>query len=299
MSLGESPLGSISLGSSPVTDEAAASTGYYLKSVTQAVNTTQPRGVPVIDWEQPLSRGLVGAYTQPTSLINNIVNTQPVTVNNTPTVEASRYGLVTDHVPTSATQENLHDPSVSLTGDASRTVMARVLHDATQPAGATPSILSLGTNSTGTRWDLKILSGALRIEIQGSGYTSSLSVTNDEWVDLGCSFEGSTLADHRLFLNGVFENTTGGGTVNTGDDGFYIMSSNDSLSIGNRGLAGKLAHCYIWDRALSDSEIRSISDNPWQIFKPEQPLTFMNAAITPAGTIGPLAYHHYQQLMRY
>lgn len=78
---------------------------------------------------------------------------------------------------------------------------------------------TLGTNSNGEKWTFKVGkngNGNLRIEIAGTGYTSSLTLSTGAWQAIGVSLSGSTLGDHLLYLDGETEAASGSATVNTG-----------------------------------------------------------------------------------
>jgi hypothetical protein len=66
----------------------------------------------------------------------------------------------------------------------------------------------------------------------------------------------------NLWLNGVKDAASGAFTGNSISFGFYGFnaSSGTGTSILNA----------VWNRALTDAEIKSLSENPWQIFAPER-----------------------------
>jgi len=73
------------------------------------------------------------------------------------------------------------------------------------------------TGGAGERWTVRNENDTLRIEIQGSGYTSSLACGNaTNWTHCACRLDSTTLADHDLFSNGSKESATGTNSVNTG-----------------------------------------------------------------------------------
>lgn len=97
-------------------------------------------------------------------------------------------------------------------------------------SGTFVEVSSYGTNSTGERWSFKLRqssSNLLRIEIQGSGYSSSLVPSTGSWQFVGATLNGTTLGDHELYLDGSTESASGSNSVNTG--------STQNLHIGTSG----------------------------------------------------------------
>ena len=220
---------------------------------------------PRINYSNQLTRNLVAAYTGASIFERNIVTGELATIINDVTgdINVQGRGFLTN--PDNLTRAGLNDSSVNITGSQNRTVLMGIALGASQPGAATTTFCCLGTNSTGTRWELNEASNNLRIEIQGSGYTSSLGITNGQYHQLGVVLDGSTLGSHRLFVDGAFENTSGAGSVNTGTGDFRISDSSNTGGV--RSFDGSTIYCYVWDRALSDAEVLAIYANPWQIFR--------------------------------
>lgn len=101
-------------------------------------------------------------------------------------------------------------------------------------------------------------SGSLRIEIQGAGWNSNLKVSAGVW-QLACAvFEGTTLADHTLYLgfsNGTLfsETATGTETLNTGSS--YTAWIGESAMNAGQDFDGKIDEVYFWDTAKTSAEI--------------------------------------------
>lgn len=137
------------------------------------------------------------------------------------------------------TDDNVVLPSdLGISGTDSRTISAWVR---TTADGA---ICSLGSGTDGERFTLAVTSGTLRVEIQGSGYTSSLVVDDDEWHHVAVTFEGSTLGDCVLYLDGKPEVATGAQSIDT---------ATGSNKIGD--LAGLIFDVQIFDFALTESQV--------------------------------------------
>jgi len=177
-------------------------------------------------------------------------------------------------------------------GAQSRTVITGI-NQTTTPSN-NQVICNTGVSGTGARWSFKYNttgSSELRIEIQGSGYTSSLIPSNDYHV-IGICFEGTQLQDHRLFLDGIFEQASGATSVNTGVNGYEI---NHNTLLGVSRNDSEIEYHYVWDRKLSDAEILSIEANPYQILQPRTQLLPLTVGVAPpADTYG---VRYYQTLM--
>jgi len=109
------------------------------------------------------------------------------------------------------------------------------------------------------------------------GATGGLAL--NQWVKWGASVDGVSNTA-RIYIDGELE-TSGGMGTNT-------WESHDEIAIGsNYSAAGKYTSggykwVYVWDRVLSDDEIRSINEDPYQIFKPETPIHLLISGAPPA-----------------
>lgn len=175
------------------------------------------------------------------------------------------YGPAIEIVSTGSQVDSLRETAPTpVSGSTPRTALM-VVRIRTTASGGHFSIDPGDSGSTGQRWTLRQQSSILRIEIQGSGYNSSLAPAVGEWVVLGCVFDGSTLGDNRLFLNGDFEQASGGAAVNTNPAYQLKIGGYTSGNEGNHDIAG----AWLWDRALSDDEIRRLTGDPFGPFRPE------------------------------
>ena len=144
-------------------------------------------------------------------------------------------------------------PNLGITGGQARTITAWVYLDtSTSDVG----VVALGEKATGKKYTFKVTSAnALIIEIEGTGYTSSLSLNDDEWHHVAITQSGDNLNTIVLYLDGTSENSTAIATINTNEIGEnYIGRAPESGSF----LDGNLANVAIWNRALSSDEINSV-----------------------------------------
>lgn len=73
----------------------------------------------------------------------------------------------------------------------------------------------------------------------------------------------------RFFKDGILTgsaSTISGGTVDMGNKREVILFNHNSADNGE-GTSGQIYFAGIWNRELSDSEMRQLSINPWQIYK--------------------------------
>jgi hypothetical protein len=118
--------------------------------------------------------------------------------------------------------------------------------------------------------------------------TSSVPIPNGVPVVVLCTYDGATM---RLFQNGVLV----GATSQTGAI-FYPNVSDRGPSVGGfynftgaaRGFQGQIFGGALWDVALSDAEIASLTSEPNLIFKPKSRRMF--AGIAAGGNSASLAW---------
>jgi hypothetical protein len=122
-------------------------------------------------------------------------------------------------------------------------------------------IINFGGTSNGERFTVRYDTGnALRFEIQGTGYTSSLIVGDTDVSVIAIRSTTDQLGGGSLFLNGVKEDTSGGTTV--------IATTNDDWALMTQsGMTDNVYALFGWDRALSDAEIQSLTRNPYQFLR--------------------------------
>jgi hypothetical protein len=126
-------------------------------------------------------------------------------------------------------------------------------------------------NSAGTETAFQIQRGSATDAFAVSTSTASYGVASGGSISglvgkYACITFTRTASGTKLVINAVA--TTGtAGTVGTIGNGRIVIFGEraSSATTGSDGLAYGL---YIHNRALSDAEIKSLSDNPWQLFAP-------------------------------
>lgn len=127
----------------------------------------------------------------------------------------------------------------------------------------TEPLFTFGTYATGKAWRFRAQAGQLRIEIQGSGYTSSgLSYTEGNWYFAAVVLDGTTLGDHTLYLGDTAgnlnsESASGTSTVNTDGSGSAIIAQVERL-LSTQAFDGIIDEVAVFDVAKSQSDIETI-----------------------------------------
>lgn len=150
------------------------------------------------------------------------------------------------------------EASVAPSGSASRTLSALIYVNSADFAGPAPLLSwdSGSDGSNGQRFTLRVDGGDLRVEIQGSGYTSSLAIPNDTWTFIAVRSNGSTLSSVRLTVGTSHEQATGGSTINTTANHLNIGSYSIHTT---RYVPGLYYDTRYYDRYLSDAELGQLA----------------------------------------
>jgi hypothetical protein len=90
-------------------------------------------------------------------------------------------------------------------------------------------------------------------------------------------------SDVGVWINGTLRSTQ---AVGTGAISYFAAGSTRGAALGNyykytgetRSFNGEIYLAWLWARALSDDEIRSVSRAPWQLFAPERKPVFYSLA---------------------
>lgn len=148
-------------------------------------------------------------------------------------------------------------------GNSART-LAFWFKGASVQLNANATLVSWGTGATGTRFDTRLNTAGvdqLRTEVAGSGSNATTSISTGEWHHCTVIFNpvlGTTIGDALFYVDGNLDALTvqGGTTVNTGaSNGVRIGGARTFAA---RAVTGKMDDIRIYDRALSEDEIRAL-----------------------------------------
>ena len=157
--------------------------------------------------------------------------------------------------------------STPVSGAQDRTFIAVINHTSSN-AGFIFTLGGGGIGSDGQRWSVRVDgSTGLRIEIQGSGYTSSLPANNGRHF-VACRLDGTKLAGHTLFVDGQKEQATGGSSVNTNASNNIRLLGQDTGST-TKNAVDAIEWAAFFDRALTEAEIEAVRQDYYgRLLKP-------------------------------
>lgn len=158
-----------------------------------------------------------------------------------------------DVIDLDGTNDRLDLPSLGISGSQSRSVFMVARHDTTQGSVRFfKQDVAGGTNTKAFRWGPNS-SGNLRVEIQGSGWDSTHTVSGQGANIFGIVLGGTTLASAALYKNGNAQVASGTTTLDTNDTENQLGGSANAAS--PEYLDGAYAEVLIFDYAVS-SDLR-------------------------------------------
>ncbi len=230
--------------------------------------TQQPTGPVEIDWSNPLTSGLQEVLhptfqwdaTRKILLLGGGTVTAETTVAKFGTARQFGANRQMSTVATNKLSDAILPRTIffqhQLTSAGNANVWTRAV------AAGTPSevftTVGLGASYRYSRQVGGVNVGNSVWGIGTVGVTSNLVLTND----------GVTAANTVLYENGVVKTRigTGGAAVTTATlpDKIYLGTNSSGAAAANT----KMSLYLVWTRILTLAEIKEISRNPWQIFKP-------------------------------
>lgn len=241
----------------------------------RTVRTTQPQHPVGINWSNPITQGLGFAHT----------NTQTGALLHT----AGSVSI--KPAPTKATSCGI-GAYVSSPGGTNNPILQT---GQTGITGSGYSLFAFGTADAAPGYaaidddndiiyprcfQFRLYLGKVELitfDTSGNPYfasaTSALSATDlAAGVKMAAVVNGNSIAS---FQNKVKASGSASGTQRTPTGDFYVGQHKGA---GASGWSNALLFSAGWSRALSDAEIHSLSDNPWQIFEDEEEYRFITSA---------------------
>ncbi|MFN2429190.1 MAG: LamG-like jellyroll fold domain-containing protein [Cryomorphaceae bacterium] len=122
---------------------------------------------------------------------------------------------------------------------------------------AEKEIVSWGTNNPSEKWTFRVNeTGELRAEVSDGNIWGTTVLTDNEWHHVACVFEGDSLNDIILYVDGQPETIAPGGVnldVNTNTaEGINLRISR---GVNNRYFDGFIDEVRVWDVALSEEAL--------------------------------------------
>jgi hypothetical protein len=125
-----------------------------------------------------------------------------------------------------------------------------------------PTMISLGAEEGNfKRFDIRLNGGNLRVEIQGSGFTTSSALADDTWHHIAVVVpdDDSTLADVKYYIDGAYVgNISGGASIETA---VGPLRMGDSFHGSFRDFTGAIDDVRLYDEVLDDAAIQSLYDD--------------------------------------
>lgn len=239
----------------------------------------QPQFNARIDTNNPITRGLVFAYNPATgtgfAVINGLLKSA-TTIGST-NIANSIAGRGTVFSGNTANRIVFASPISS--GDMTLVVVA------------TPSAASSGQTFFGLFNSANVNAISNYLSIESGPVYGALSTDNSNWVaasgrapvaneivTLGASFTASGKRD--LYINGAFSASSATARNPTGLDVVSVGCYNGGSASGWLSpLTGRVFVSLVFNRVLSASEHKALSENPWQVFEPIPQYFPVSAAI--------------------
>lgn len=223
-----------------------------------SVWTQQPQQACEIDLSNPISRGLIYAF-KPAGTPRFNGSVAPIKSSFFSSSGSDLIQLTSAGVGFSSNGYN------ELIHSLSRAA-------ATANANLTQVCVFTASNSSNSQYKLANLSssgGATNGFFIGNGSSfclkadtvPSAGAISSSALSVGKVYVGaytSKVGRQELFLNGISQGTTASATTHSQDLNRFVSGANRN----------PIALFASFNRVLSDAEIKSLSDNPWQIFKP-------------------------------
>ena len=263
------------------TSVAPQSVGIIAKPVR--IRTSQPQGPARIDWANTLTRGFCAASLPFGGGIKNIapgrVQEFATRFGASPTTKAGLPGNGASVQSLSADAWRLHSVGGNTTSawdtpSSQVTCLALVIRRGNSGGNSPIFANSAPSTSPYIAWGLLDSGGTGALAFSCSAGGSSPQVTagtipNNAPSVLVGKYDGANLS---VFLNGERKGVLGasGSLVYPND----VSARGPSIGnfwnyAGTRSFGGEVYLTMLWNRALSDAELKSLSDNPWQIFAPD------------------------------
>lgn len=236
--------------------------------------TQQPQQSVEIDWSNPVTLGLKAVFDQRYKR-EHITGT--VASVDTATSAVGRFGRLKNYSG-SANTRYPHHPNFAIIGDITIVALCEIRSLTNYTAivakqgtvsSAAPYELRLGGSSANRGEVDFIRAGAsgfqemrCAVDVVPTGFSGVLAFTRPTGTITDTT--GNVFVNgNKSALSAAFGSGNGAATDN-GTSDVWIGRRYDGVT----QLDGKIYYVLLFNRVLNDFEIRSISQNPWQIFKP-------------------------------
>lgn len=248
--------------------------------------TSQPQGALQIDWSNSITRGLVFASVPAINPVD-LVTQSRFTPVGTPDMVAVRsgLGLATN---TDRTFSFANTPNYNLTNSLSifwfGVPRARINETDTvftkRSAWSTTGIpfgLTYSLSPTGrlTKWDFYVIGNGNRISTDWT-YAGDAASACGTW-------DGATQIFYEDGIQKASKATSG--TITNNSTPIYF----GTLSDGSEKSRAVHLSALVFSRALLDEEVKSLTNNPWQLFRAPKRVLYFDVGGAPAGVTGTIS----------
>jgi len=253
---------------------------------TRIPRTSQPQDTVGIDWNNPLTKRLKLLYSDGSELVSMSIGTK----FSTEKVSTQKgLGLKLTAIP--GRVQFSADVAVGLLSEITLLQYGRI---ELTTVDATAISKSPSNGASTTPFDFGIAGGGgIKLGRANSGFKVwRSSATIQENTDfIAFAVQSSDIGSApKFYINGLFDTAsaislyggTGTGTATEGG-ALRILNRGDGEPFWN---GGAIYLCCAWDRQLTSSEIKSLSDNPWQIFEPEIVRIWVDDQVTGGAVTG-------------
>jgi hypothetical protein len=175
------------------------------------------------------------------------VNQYSATVNGATFVDDAARGTVASFTEA----DNLTVESYTgVLGDNARTTTAWI--KTTDTKG---DIIQWGNNVAGEQWRLRLVSGKLRLILQGATVVGTSDLNDDQWHHIAVVAPDNTIGNIEIYINGILENTSVNGNTST-----FNTVANNNVQIGG-SYTGLIDKVTVHKRALAETEIDYLANS--------------------------------------
>lgn len=253
-------------------------------------SSSPPRGPAPVNWANPITRGLVIAYFASSNFDHAGTRVPNNTDKTNNQQSANQYGAAMMFTGSQALNTLTIDHKV--THNLSSATAMTVVTVTTAAAGAERPIC--GVWGSTNRWYMAINSSGYPLFAVNGGaanrvYVSNLLTAHIARTSLAAVWDGSS-DTCKLYKAGAEISGVKSGTAQTAIGSHTMGPSIGSQSTGGTAKhSGTIEYVLVFNRALSDAEIRSISENPYQVLRPANDRLWLDVVAGGGGVSGTLA----------
>ena len=253
-------------------------------------SSSPPMGPAPVNWANPITRGLVIAYFASSNFDHAGTRVPNNTDKTNNKQSANQYGAAMRFTGSQAVNTLTIDHKV--THNLSSATAMTVVTVTTAAAGAERPIC--GVWGSTLRWYMGIDSSGYPLFAVNGGATNRVYTSNAVTVyglrtSLAAVWDGSS-DTCKLYKAGAEISGGKSGTAQTAIGSHTMGPSIGSQSTGGTAKhSGTIEYVLVFNRALSAAEIRSISENPYQVLRPANDRLWLDVVAGGGGVSGSLS----------